>query len=309
MNGLVSVIIPNFNHERYLAERIDSVLAQQYERFELILLDDHSTDGSREILERYRGNPRVREICYNDRNSGSPFSQWKKGIEKACGDYIWIAESDDAARPDLLPELVAALEEDPGNVIAFCESTSDRQVFYGPECKDGGSRKTWRGEDFLRSDMLTTPAIKNASAVVFRKTAVSGSVLVEILNYVYAGDWLFWSSLLMRGNVVRSGRALNFFRRHDESVARKADKGGLFVREGFFVMGYLKNELKVSLPAHVVRVWGSVWAQYYIRLRREQPDIFRINNRSSRHISPWLQFWFFYYFIRFNYFSALNIPK
>jgi len=91
----VSVIIPNFNHAAYLKQRIDSVLNQTYQNFELIILDDCSTDNSKEIIEQYRNDTRVSNIVYNTENSGSTFKQWDKGINLSSGDYIWIAESDD----------------------------------------------------------------------------------------------------------------------------------------------------------------------------------------------------------------------
>ena len=68
----VSVIIPNYNHARFLQQRIDSVLNQTFQDFELILLDDCSTDGSRSILARSVDDPRVR-IEFNEINSGSTF--------------------------------------------------------------------------------------------------------------------------------------------------------------------------------------------------------------------------------------------
>ena len=74
---MVSVIIPNYCHAPYLRQRIDSVLAQSYPDFEVVLLDDCSTDGSREVIERYRNHPRIKQIVYNDRNGGSAFADRK----------------------------------------------------------------------------------------------------------------------------------------------------------------------------------------------------------------------------------------
>jgi len=91
----VSVIIPNYNYESYLKQRIETVLNQTYQNFEVIILDDHSSDNSRDIIETFRQNEKVTHIVYNQINSGSPFIQWVKGIELAIGKYIWIAESDD----------------------------------------------------------------------------------------------------------------------------------------------------------------------------------------------------------------------
>ena len=75
----VSVIVPNYNHARFLPKRIESILNQTFQDFELILLDDCSTDDSRSILSSYASDPRV-TIEFNKVNSGSTFKQWNKGV-------------------------------------------------------------------------------------------------------------------------------------------------------------------------------------------------------------------------------------
>src|SRR5271155_4024439 len=107
----VSIIVPNYNHARFLRQRIDSILTQTFQDFELILLDDCSTDQSRSILREYTTDPRVR-LEFNDANSGSTFKQWNKGVSLTRGKYIWIAESDDYADPRLLERLVGELDAD-----------------------------------------------------------------------------------------------------------------------------------------------------------------------------------------------------
>ncbi len=77
---LVSVIIPNYNHAHCLEARIQSVLGQRLSDFELILLDDASTDSSVMILDKYRSNPKTTQVLLNSVNSGSPFAQWQKGL-------------------------------------------------------------------------------------------------------------------------------------------------------------------------------------------------------------------------------------
>src|SRR5690606_4391981 len=87
-----------------------------------IILDDCSTDSSREIIEQYRSHPKITSILYNDQNSGGLFKQWIKGIEAAKGDYIWIAESDDYAAEKFLEETVEATEKDPSAGMVFTNS-------------------------------------------------------------------------------------------------------------------------------------------------------------------------------------------
>ena len=125
--SLVSVIVPNYNHARFLPQRLDSILAQTFRDFELIVLDDLSTDNSREVIGQYTARHPMR-LLFNEENSGSPFIQWQRGADLATGKYLWIAESDDYADPRLLERLVAVMERAPNVGLAYCESrtvTSD----------------------------------------------------------------------------------------------------------------------------------------------------------------------------------------
>lgn len=72
----VSVIVPNYNHHKFLNARLDSILKQTYQNFEIIILDDCSTDENRDIIELYRNHPKVSHIIHNTKNSGSTFIQW-----------------------------------------------------------------------------------------------------------------------------------------------------------------------------------------------------------------------------------------
>src|SRR5690606_15755367 len=118
----VSIIVPNYNHAPFLKDRLDSIFCQDFEDYEVILMDDCSTDGSREILESYKDHGKVTQLVLNEKNSGSTFRQWKKGIELAKGEYIWIAESDDVADSKLVEVLVERLDEDATVGLAYCQS-------------------------------------------------------------------------------------------------------------------------------------------------------------------------------------------
>ena len=102
MKPLVSIIVPNFNHAAFLAQRLESIYNQTFSSFEVILLDDASTDNSIEILNLYKNHPKTAHFIINTINSGSPFKQWQKGVELAKGELIWIAESDDYAAINFL---------------------------------------------------------------------------------------------------------------------------------------------------------------------------------------------------------------
>ena len=118
----VSVIVPNYMHVDYLNKRLESISRQSFQDFEVILLDDASTDKSEVTLKKWAKNHKNFQYFPNKKNSGSTFAQWNKGVELARGEYLWIAESDDWAEPDLLEKLVLELERNQNAVIAFSQS-------------------------------------------------------------------------------------------------------------------------------------------------------------------------------------------
>ena len=101
MTGLVSIITPVHNSERFLQQTIDSVLAQTYKEWEHILVDDCSTDGSADLIRAYTStDARIRYIRLNE-NSGAGIAR-NKAIEQAKGDYIAFLDSDDTWYPKKL---------------------------------------------------------------------------------------------------------------------------------------------------------------------------------------------------------------
>jgi len=93
---LVTVVVPNYNHAKYLKKRLNSIYKQTYKNIEVILLDDCSTDTSRSILSKYaKKHKNNTKTIFNTKNSGGVFYQWARALESAHGDFIWIAESDD----------------------------------------------------------------------------------------------------------------------------------------------------------------------------------------------------------------------
>ena len=105
----VSVIVPVYNVEAYLAQCIDSILAQDYRNFELILVNDGSTDNSGAICERYAAQDRRIRVITQE-NSG-PSTARNTGIKAACGKYIVFVDADDWADADYLSILVDNMSE------------------------------------------------------------------------------------------------------------------------------------------------------------------------------------------------------
>jgi glycosyltransferase involved in cell wall biosynthesis len=125
MAPTVSVILNCYNHQDYVAEAVESVLGQTYEDFELILIDNGSTDGSRKVLERY-DDPRIRRVFHNQ---NAPISKrLNEGVAIARGDYVAILYSDDWMLADKLQRQVALLGSQPADVGAvYCPAIGFNQ--------------------------------------------------------------------------------------------------------------------------------------------------------------------------------------
>ena len=248
MSPLVSVIIPSYNHEKFLKERIDSVLNQTFQDFELIILDDLSPDNSREIIESYRAHPKVSQIIYNEKNSGSTFFQWNKAVlSLAKGEFIWIAESDDVADPKFLEALVPMLQQNSEVVLAYSQSAK-----MDSEGKITGSWSEWtqdlvegnyfndsfqmNGQEYIEKFLIHKNTIQNASAVLFRRKTYAeiGGAVVDMKTN---GDWDLWLKFLLLGNVYFHNQMLNKFRYHSTSVIARAtnNKNSKFFRKNKLV--------------------------------------------------------------------------
>lgn len=224
----VSIVVPNYNHAPYLEQRIESILAQTYQNFELILLDDCSTDNSVDILNRYRSHAKVSHVEVNEVNSGTTFKQWAKGIELARHEWVWLAESDDWCEPTLLETLVEGLTD--STCIAFCQSVTvrDNDILYVSSCKH--FRQLYNGYEFVRAQMLRSTAISNASQAIFRKV-IYYQIDKDFTTYKFSGDWLFWMLVAQHGDVYIVGKYLNYFRKHSKDVTSPSLKNGMAYRE------------------------------------------------------------------------------
>ncbi|MES2796187.1 MAG: glycosyltransferase family 2 protein, partial [Bacteroidota bacterium] len=222
---IVSVIVPCYNHGKYLKQRMESILNQTVTDFEVFILDDCSTDDSWEIAQQYTQNPKVTYVHRNEQNSGSPFIQWQKGIERAKGKYIWLAESDDYADNDFLLKHLAILEKDTSIGVSFCSSIwvdNQNDILEKPDHENIGFIES--GSDLIVNEFTKGCLIYNASSAIFRKKLIQSVDFQLINSFKFTGDWLFWVQLIANTKVSRMNDRLNYFRRHTENVSTKSNK-------------------------------------------------------------------------------------
>ena len=255
----VSVIVPCYNHAPYLKQRIESILNQTYQNFELILLDDVSPDESAEILLSYKDHPKVSHCIINEKNSGSTFHQWNKGMALAQGELIWIAESDDVADLSFLEILVEPFQHNPNLVLAYSQShrmDSQGKITgsWKSHTSDLDPKKfdesfTMLGLDYITQFLVVKNTIPNASAVLFKKHTYQ-QVGGANPHLKLIGDWEIWSKIVAQGDIFFSAKKLNYFRYHETSVIAKAKKtqGNTLLRNQVIEFRQLISIYWKSLP-------------------------------------------------------------
>jgi len=224
---LITIIVPNYNHAPFLKERLDSIYNQTYRNFEVLLMDDVSKDNSVEILKDYAARYSDRtKLLLNDTNSGSPFAQWRKGLEHASGELIWIAESDDYCELNFLEKMIPNFAE-PSVMLSFA-----RSIFV----KNG--EEVWHIEEYLQSDMFASGSffmtadrcvkeyfsrlniIPNVSSCIFRKPQTLKLLEDSEWNRMkVCGDWVFYLHLIRGGAIAYTAETTNYYRQHDSNTS------------------------------------------------------------------------------------------
>jgi glycosyltransferase involved in cell wall biosynthesis len=239
---LVTVIIPNYNHEYFLKERIDSVIKQTFQDFEIIIFDDASTDNSLSVLNQFKAHPKVSHFIVNAENSGSPFKQWKKGIDLAKGKYIWIAESDDFAEIDFLEKTVNVLDSNSDLGLVYTDSKivdekGDEKGFWSINKNSFFKTDKWSndyeidGIDEIIDCLLYKVTINNASAVLFRKDNFNTVILRKIKEFKNVGDLYTYLSICLENKISYIAFPLNNYREHTNNFTKKNTNSGILFKE------------------------------------------------------------------------------
>lgn len=252
----ISVIIPNYNYEKYIKSRLESILNQTYPIYEIIYLDDNSSDNSLEIAKKVLRESNIPfKIIKNETNSGSVFKQWAKGMSQADGDYLWIAESDDLCDKNFLENVVRGFS-DSEVVLSYCQSkmidakdnvTAENYFDYTNDISTTKWKKNYinDGIEELKTAMVVKNTIPNVSSVVFKKFDIS-QILDELCKFKVAGDWYVYTYLLQKGKISYCSESLNMHRRHNNSVTVSKENNKNHYSEIVYMQNAILNNYEVS---------------------------------------------------------------
>lgn len=260
---MISVIVPNYNHSEFLHRRIDSILNQTCQDFELILLDDCSIDGSVEILRKYEQNEHVSYIVVNEKNGGSPFVQWQRGFDLAKGEYICVAESDDWWEPTILETLLKGMKD--GVVLSVCYTntiTDEGKLIYKTDF-EVNETTVFDGKDFIKKYLYGDTLLINSGMCMFRKEVLN-NLTGDHKNFHSAGDWMFWIQVAMQGKVAVIPEYLNNFRRNPSTVSSHAEYTGVDIIEGNRICRYVTKVIKPTVSER----WKAVKQRFGLYARQ-----------------------------------------
>jgi glycosyltransferase involved in cell wall biosynthesis len=244
--SLVTIVIPCFNYSQYLGRAIESVQAQQYSPFEIVVVDDGSTDNSAAIAET-AGVRLIRQA-----NSGLGAAR-NTGLAAARGEFVVFLDADDELLPDALASGVAALQAQPtiSCVVRRCQmmDAEDRALpVHYREIDTGDLYREW-----LQANFVWTPG-----AAMFRtdRIAAIGGFPVELGP---ASDYAIYLALARRREVAFDARDVVRYRQHDHNMSLDP------VLMLGAVLGVLRLESRYVPDAyrHFLRVSRHLWREYY----------------------------------------------
>ncbi|HJV65049.1 MAG TPA: glycosyltransferase family 2 protein [Geomonas sp.] len=259
----LSICIPTYNYGGYLGETIESVLAQTFTDFELLIVDDQSKDNTREVVESYAAHdPRIRFLV-NPQNLGM-VRNWNHCLELARGEYVKYVFGDDLlASRDALQKMVAMLDADPKVSLVcsarnFIDENSKVMKVESHFCRTG----VLPGKDVINYCLLRQGnLIGEPSVVMFRKAQAGRGFLPQYSQIV---DLEMWFHLLEQGSFAYINEPLCSFRIHQKQMTQQNKASGADVDDVFYLVedylpkdyitlsGFMKGYVKYD---HVYGVW------------------------------------------------------
>jgi tetratricopeptide (TPR) repeat protein len=228
----VSFIIPCYKLAHFLGDCVNSILAQTYEDFEVIIMDDCSPDNTPQVAAGFK-DPRVIYVR-NEPNLGNT-RNYNKGIEMARGRYIWLISADDCLRsPKVLERYVAHLEKNPQVGYVFCPAMTLRD---GKEIEveewtswPGDQDRILSGREVLKRSTINCPVC--APTGLARKECYT-RISYFPLSLPRVGDFYLWSVFATVYDVGYFAEPMVYYRRHDTNmeITMEKDQPAMFLQQ------------------------------------------------------------------------------
>jgi len=287
---LVSVCIPTYNQERFLSDALESVISQRNADFEIIIIDDCSTDSTASIAQAFALRDRRITVHVNGQNLGM-VSNWNRCLELARGKYIKYLFGDDLlSTPDALAKMVAAMEGTPGAVLASCARTivdeQSRKIDELSHFPDGFAVD---GREVIRHCFLRITRDHNLigepSAVMFRKDAAGRGFDRRYRQLV---DLEMWFHLLEQGGFVYLAEPLCSFRHHEGQQTKKNEAELNFIDDLTYLFDDYLGKPYVGI-GRIARAYLLYYQFFKLQkhARQGQHDMVLVQEKIRHLYGPW----------------------
>lgn len=275
----ISVNMPVYNGVKYLKQAIDSILNQTYTDFELIIIDDGSTDTSVDLIKSYR-DPRIK-LFQNNLNRGLAFSR-NRAIEQSKGKYIAILDSDDIAYPERIKKQLDFLEKNPDYVMigSWIDIIDENDQV----SEDGV--KLLVENDLLRTQLFFSNHFAQSSLLIRR------SVFEEFSyneSYIQAEDYFLWVQIASKYKVANLQESLVQYRVHQESITMSKFEDQENCVKQIFVyqlsqlgLNDLKND-EIELHYKLLRYKYDAKLLNWVELKRILKWILKLQKQNNKY--------------------------
>lgn len=256
----ISIILVNYNYAHYLDERIQSLLNQTFTDFELIIIENGSTDNSLEVIKKYLSDGRIKLQAYP--NNAFPYQRWNNGVDLAQGEYLQIVSSDDSCHPQLLEKLSEQLEKHSSVNFAYCQCTDidddGKKISSRARLIDELEKERW-SKDFVGSGkdecryMLLEFIPVNAGAALMRRQAFLDAGKFDV-RFRLLADHMLFSKIMVNSDVAFIAEPLSYLRRHSNSLT-SLTKDRIHLEEKLQVIDFLLKQ-GVDPPEYF---WNTIY--------------------------------------------------
>jgi glycosyltransferase involved in cell wall biosynthesis len=214
---MVSVVIPSYNHDRYLGRALQSVLDQTYAHWEALVIDNHSTDGSDKVLNHF-ADPRIKVLKIH--NNGVIAASRNMGIRAANGEWVAFLDSDDWWAPNKLQSCFNCVNDQVDFVYHDLDIVADKYRYLRQK-----TMKSWQVKKPVLMDLLLNGnAIYNSSVVIRRGLLERIGGINENIEMIASEDYHTWLRVAQLTNQFKHiPEALGFYQVHDKGISSRRD--------------------------------------------------------------------------------------
>lgn len=241
--GLVSIIMPSYNSEKYIKDSIESVLSQSYNNWELIIIDDCSNDNTVNVIKSF--NDKRIKLFINEKNSGAAISR-NRALRESNGKWISFLDSDDVWMPNKLEEQLNFMVE---NNYSF--SFTDYRI-----CKNGQFEKCIRtGPNKVNYRKIKRYCYFFTSTVIYDFSIVG---LIQIGGIKKNNDYAMWLKALKNVDAFRFPKCLSIYNKHTNSIS--SGKKSKLIRWHYILF---RKECNYNAFHSILLTIGNLWFGFW----------------------------------------------